>query len=52
METLQILQQVREALAAAIKDADRVGAIVGRMRALMQKASPRLDDAAQDQAAI
>jgi signal transduction histidine kinase len=37
------LQEVREALAAAVKDADRVGAIVGRMRALMQKASPRLD---------
>src|SRR6516225_5539406 len=37
------LQEVREALAAAVKDADRVDAIVGRMRALMQKASPRLD---------
>ena len=37
------LQEVREALAAAVKDADRVGAIVGRMRSLMQKASPRLD---------
>jgi C4-dicarboxylate-specific signal transduction histidine kinase len=37
------LQEVREALAAAVKDADRVTAIVGRMRALMQKASPRLD---------
>jgi signal transduction histidine kinase len=37
------LQEVREALAAAVKDADRVSAIVGRMRALMQKASPRLD---------
>ncbi|MGY8662939.1 ATP-binding protein [Bradyrhizobium sp. UFLA05-109] len=37
------LREVREALAAALKDADRVGAIVGRMRALMQKASPRLD---------
>jgi C4-dicarboxylate-specific signal transduction histidine kinase len=37
------LQEVREALAAAVKDADRVGAIVGRMRALMQKASPRSD---------
>jgi GAF domain-containing protein len=34
------LQEVREALAAAVKDADRVGAIVGRMRALVQKASP------------
>jgi signal transduction histidine kinase len=37
------LQEVTEALAAAIKDADRVDAIVGRMRALMQKASPGLD---------
>ena len=37
------LQEVREALAAAVKDADRVSAIVGRMRALMQGASPRLD---------
>ncbi|WP_050422119.1 sensor histidine kinase [Bradyrhizobium tropiciagri] len=37
------LQEVSEALAAAVKDADRVDAIVGRMRALMQKASPRLD---------
>src|SRR5262249_41255136 len=37
------LQEVREAIAAAVKDADRVGAIIGRMRALMQKASPRLD---------
>jgi C4-dicarboxylate-specific signal transduction histidine kinase len=37
------LQEVREALAAAIKDADRVGVIVSRMRTLMQKASPRLD---------
>jgi C4-dicarboxylate-specific signal transduction histidine kinase len=37
------LQEVRDALAAAVKDADRVGAIVGRMRALMRKSSPRLD---------
>ena len=37
------LQEVTEALAAAVKDADRAGAVVGRMRALMQKASPRLD---------
>jgi C4-dicarboxylate-specific signal transduction histidine kinase len=37
------LQEVREALDAAVKDADRVGAIVNRMRALMQKAAPRLD---------
>jgi C4-dicarboxylate-specific signal transduction histidine kinase len=44
------LQEVREALAAAIKDADRVGAIVGRMRALMQKASPRLDQVDMNEA--
>src|SRR5262249_21629778 len=37
------LQEVTEALAAAVKDADRVDAIVSRMRALMQKASVRLD---------
>ena len=37
------LQEIREALAAAVKDADRVSAIVGRMRALMQRGSPRLD---------
>ena len=37
------LQEVREALVAAVKDADRVSAIVGRMRALMQKASPPFD---------
>jgi signal transduction histidine kinase len=37
------LQEVREALVAAVRDADRVSAIIGRMRALMQKASPRLD---------
>src|SRR5262245_4277103 len=44
------LQEAREALAAAIKDADRVGAIVGRMRALMQKASPRLDQVDMNEA--
>jgi len=37
------LQEVRQALAAAVKDAGRVGAIVDRTRALMQKASLRLD---------
>jgi signal transduction histidine kinase len=37
------LQEVREALADVLRDTDRVGAIVGRTRALMQKASPRLD---------
>ena len=37
------LQEVREALVCAAKDTDRVGAIVGRMRALMQKESSRSD---------
>jgi C4-dicarboxylate-specific signal transduction histidine kinase len=37
------LQEVREALVCAAKDADRIGAIVDRMRALMQKASSRSD---------
>jgi len=37
------LQEIRGALAAAVKDADRVSAIVDRMHALMQRASPRLD---------
>jgi C4-dicarboxylate-specific signal transduction histidine kinase len=37
------LQRVREALAFAVKDTDRAGAIVGRMRALMQNASTRTD---------
>jgi signal transduction histidine kinase len=37
------LPEVRDTLACAAKATDRVGAIVGRMRALMQKASPRLD---------
>jgi len=44
------LQEVTEALAAAVKDADRVDAIVGRMRALMQKASPRLDSVDMNEA--
>ena len=35
------LQEVREALACAAEDTDRAGAVVSRMRALMQKASPR-----------
>jgi C4-dicarboxylate-specific signal transduction histidine kinase len=35
------LQEVRETLAGAVKETDRVGAVVGRMRALMQKASLR-----------
>jgi len=37
------LQEAREALACAVKDTDRVGAIVSRMRGLMQKASPQLE---------
>jgi C4-dicarboxylate-specific signal transduction histidine kinase len=37
------LPEVRDTLACAAKATDRVGAIVGRMRALMQKALPRLD---------
>jgi len=35
------LQEVREALACAAEDTDRAGAVVSRMRALMQKALPR-----------
>ena len=35
--------EVRDTLARAAKATDRVGAVVGQMRALMQKASPRLD---------
>ena len=37
------LPEVRDTLARAAKATDRVGAVVGQMRALMQKASPRLD---------
>jgi C4-dicarboxylate-specific signal transduction histidine kinase len=37
------LQEVREALACAANDTDRVGAVVGRMRALMQKAPTQTD---------
>ena len=37
------LQEVREALVCAAKDTDRAGAVVGRLRALMQKASTRTD---------
>ena len=44
------LQEVTEALAAAVKDGDRVDAIVDRMRALMQKASPRLDSVDMNEA--
>jgi C4-dicarboxylate-specific signal transduction histidine kinase len=37
------LQEIREALASAANDTDRAGAVVGRMRALMQRASTRTD---------
>jgi C4-dicarboxylate-specific signal transduction histidine kinase len=37
------LQEVREALACVAKDTDRVGTVVGRIRALMQKAPSRID---------
>jgi signal transduction histidine kinase len=37
------LQEVREALGCVAKDTDRAGAVVGRMRALMQKAPKRTD---------
>ena len=37
------LQEVREALTCAAEDTDRAGAVVNRMRVLMQKASPRSD---------
>jgi len=37
------LPEVRDTLACAAKATDRVGAVVGRLRALMQKASVRLD---------
>ena len=37
------LQEVREALAFAAKDTDRAGAVVGRVRALMQNAATRTD---------
>ena len=37
------LQEVREALACAAEETDRVGAVVGRIRALMQKAPTRID---------
>jgi signal transduction histidine kinase len=37
------LVEVREALACAVKDNDRASAVVGRIRALMQKAPTRTD---------
>ena len=37
------LVEVREALACAVKDNDRAGTVVGRIRALMQKAPARTD---------
>jgi C4-dicarboxylate-specific signal transduction histidine kinase len=39
----QDLQEIREALGSAANDTDRAGAVVGRMRALMQRASTRTD---------
>jgi C4-dicarboxylate-specific signal transduction histidine kinase len=44
------LRQVREALVAAASDTDRAGVIVGRMRALMQKAPPRQDSVDMNEA--
>jgi C4-dicarboxylate-specific signal transduction histidine kinase len=37
------LQEIREALASAVNNTDRAGAVVGRMRALMQRASTRIN---------
>jgi transcriptional regulator with GAF, ATPase, and Fis domain len=37
------LAEVREALACAVKDNDRASAVVGRIRALMQKAPTQID---------
>jgi signal transduction histidine kinase len=37
------LQEVREALASAVNDTDRAGVVIGRMRALIQKAPLRSD---------
>jgi signal transduction histidine kinase len=37
------LMEVREALACAVKEIDRASAVVGRIRALMQKAPTRID---------
>jgi signal transduction histidine kinase len=37
------LMEVREALACAVKDTDRTGTVVGRIRALMQKTPTRTD---------
>jgi signal transduction histidine kinase len=37
------LVEVREALACAVKDIDRASTVVGRIRALMLKAPPRID---------
>jgi signal transduction histidine kinase len=44
------LQEVREALACAASDTDRAGAVVGRMRALMQKATPQADSVDMNEA--
>ena len=45
------LVEVREALACAVKDNDRTSAIVGRIRALMQKAPTRIDSVNVNKAA-
>jgi PAS domain S-box-containing protein len=37
------LEEVRQALARIVKDGSRAGAVVGRIRALIQKAPPRKD---------
>ena len=44
------LVEVREALACAVKDNDRASAVVGRIRALMQKAPTQIDSVNVNQA--
>jgi signal transduction histidine kinase len=45
------LVEVREALACAVKDNDRANTVVGRIRALMQKAPTRIDSVNVNEAA-
>jgi len=45
------LEEVREALACAVKDNDRASTVVGRIRALMQKAPIRIDSVNVNEAA-
>ena len=45
------LVEVREALACAVKDNDRASTVVGRIRALMQKAPTRIDGVNVNEAA-